>query len=139
MLRSAGSAGATNQKVKGNGMSNNNFELQQERDRLQAEVNRLQVSRDSGVPVGVLGDAATVEEAQARADVALAWKAATSPQAAPPSAPQQQYLPNQINRQTLPYMTAQEISEAHRRGQFEALGAPAPAPRKTGERNSRTI
>ena len=41
-------------------MSNSNDDLRSERERLQAEIARLQVSRDSGVPVILLGDAATV-------------------------------------------------------------------------------
>lgn len=106
-------------------MSDSNDDLRAERERLQAEIARLQVSRNTGVPVDILRDAATVEDAQALAEKALAWKAAGSPApAAPPTAPQ--YLPNQINRQTLPYLTPQEISAAHRRGQLEGIGAPAP-------------
>jgi hypothetical protein len=120
--------------LKENSMGNDNEDLRREAEGLRAEIARLQVSRDSGVPVDILSDAATVEDAQALAEQALAWKAAGSPApAAPPTAPQ--YLPNQINRQTLPYLTPQEISAAHRAGQLQGIGAPPPAARKTGERN----
>jgi hypothetical protein len=95
-----------------------------------SEIARLQVARDTGVPVGILRDAATVEEAQARADAALVWKTQTG-QPAPATQTAPRYLPNQINRETLPYLSPQEISEAHRRGQLEGIGAPAP-PVKNG-------
>jgi hypothetical protein len=116
-------------------MSDQNDDLRAERARLQAEIARLQVARDTGVPVGILSDATTVEDAQALADVALAWRGNQAPAAPPPTAAAPAYLPNQISRETLPYMTAQEISAAHRRGQLEGIGAAPPAARKTGERN----
>jgi hypothetical protein len=90
----------------------------------------------TGVPVGVLDSATTEEEAKALAEKALAWKAAGSPApptAPPPTAPQR-YLPNQLRREALAQMTPQQVSAAHRLGQLEGLGAPSPAPRKTGER-----
>jgi hypothetical protein len=118
-------------------MSDDNFDLQQERDRLAAEVARLRVERETGVPASLLRNATTEAEARAFAEQALAWRGNQPPAAPPQSAPQ--YLPNQINRQTLAYMSPQEVSEAHRRGQLEGIGAPAPAPRKTGERNGRTL
>jgi hypothetical protein len=105
---------------------NQNDDLHAERERLQAEIARLQVARDTGVPVGVLRDASTMEDAQALAQQALAWRGDPAP-APPPTAAR--YLPNQINRETLPYLSPQEISEAHRRGQLEGIGAPAPPPR----------
>lgn len=114
-------------------MSDNNDDLRAERERLQAEIARLQVSRDTGVPVDILSDAATVEDAQALAEQALAWRGNPAPAAPTPTAPQ--YLPNQIGRQALSYLTPQEISAAHRAGQLQGIGAPAPAARKTGERN----
>jgi hypothetical protein len=117
-------------------MSDENFDLRQERDRLAAEVARLQVARDTGVPVGALGDVSTVEDARARADALLAWKAQTgSPAPAAPPAAAPAYLPNQISREMLPHMTPQEVSAAHRRGRLQGIGAAPPAARKTGERN----
>jgi hypothetical protein len=117
-----------------NNMSDQNDDLRAERERLQAEIARLQVARDTGVPVGILRDATTVEDAQALADAALAWRGDQAP-AAPPTATVPAYLPNQISRETLPYMTPQEVSAAHRRGQLQGIGAAPPAARKTGEHN----
>jgi hypothetical protein len=115
-------------------MSNSNDDLRAERERLQAEIARLQVARDTGVPVGILRDATTVEDAQALADVALAWRGNQAP-AAPPPAAAPAYLLNQISRASLPSMAPQEVSAAHRRGQLQGIGAAPPAARKTGERN----
>lgn len=119
-------------------MSDDSFDLQQERQRLSAEVARLRVERDTGVPVELLTSARTEEEARSLAEQALSWRGNAAPQAAPPP-PAAANLPNQIGRDALPYMTAAEINAAVRRGQFEGIGAGVPAPRKTGERNGRTL
>jgi hypothetical protein len=113
-------------------MSDNDLDLQSERDRLSADCARLRVERSTGVPASLLTNATTEEEAKVLAEELLAWRG-HQPPATPPTAPQ--YLPNQINRETLPYMTPQEISAAHRAGQLQGIGAAPPAARKTGERN----
>ena len=111
-----------------------NIDLQQERHRLAAECARLRVERETGVPVEMLANATNENEARALAQEALAWRG-SAPAGPQPVAPQ--YLPNQISRETLPYMTAEEVSAAYRRGQLQGIGAPAPAARRTGERNGR--
>jgi hypothetical protein len=90
-------------------------------------------SLETGVPVSVLSHATTEDEARALAEEALVWRGGNAPAA--PTAPAPAYLPNQVTRESLPYMTPQEISAAHRRGQLQGIGAAPPAPRKTGERN----
>jgi hypothetical protein len=107
-----------------------NDDLIAERDRLRAEVARLQVSRDTGVPVDILAEAANAEQAQALADKALAWKAETAPAPAPPTATVPAYNGvSQIPRDTLQHLTAEQVNQAYHAGRLAALGAPAPPPR----------
>jgi hypothetical protein len=62
----------------------NNDELISERDKLRGEVARLQVSKETGVPPGLLARGSTEDECRAIAEEALAWRG-TAP-AAPPQA-----------------------------------------------------
>jgi len=110
-------------------MSDDNADLTAERDRLQAEVARLRVSRDTGVPVECLGNATTEEQAQELAAKALAWKGEGSP-AAPTAAVQ--YGVSQISQDTLQHLTAEQVNAAYHQGRLAALGAPAPGPRHNG-------
>jgi hypothetical protein len=107
-------------------MTEENSDLAAERDRLAAEVARLQVSRDTGVPPFMLGNAATEDAARAAAERALAWKAATQPAQAAPTAAVPAYSVSQISRETLQYLSPDQINAAHRQGRLEAIGAPAP-------------
>jgi hypothetical protein len=46
---------------------------------LSAEIARSKVSRESGVPIGLLGDATTEDDARAAAAAALAWRGEPAP------------------------------------------------------------
>ena len=109
-------------------MSDDNSDLTTERDRLLAEVARLQVSRTIGVPVGLLSKATTAEQAQAIADQALAWKAEVAPQAPQPTAPVH-YSVSQISREQLRHLSPEQVSAVYHQGHLERIGAPAPRPR----------
>ena len=100
-----------------------NRELAAERDRLTAEVSRLQVSRDTGVPAELLSPAATEDSARALAESLLAWKGEAAP-AAPPSEPF--YPVTQYRRDDLQYMTADELAQAYREGRLAQIGASPP-------------
>ena len=104
-----------------------NDDLIAERNRLQAEVARLRVSRDTGVPVGMLSNATTEDEARSAADQALAWRADVPKPLAPPTAAVPAYSVGQISRETLPYLTPAQINEVYRQGRLEQIGAPAPS------------
>lgn len=109
-------------------MTDDNSDLIAERDRLQAEVARLHVSRDTGVPVVALQGATTEEQAQAIAQSALAWKAATTPQPQPTAAVH--HGVSQISRETLQYLSPEQVISAYRRGRLESIGSPAPPSQK---------
>jgi hypothetical protein len=114
-----------------------NFDLAAERQRLAAEVARLRVERETGVPAELLTSATTVAEARELADSLLAWKGP------PPQSQQQPSGPSyggvtQYRRDDLQYLTADEVSQAYRKGRLTQIGAPAPPQRNSrgGLRNS---
>ena len=104
-----------------------NDDLSAERDRLQAEVIRLRVERDTGVPASMLSNATSEEEARVQAGSTSAaprqQTAAVSPYASP----------GQISRDTLKYLSADQVSAVYRQGRLEGIGAPPPPPRRNGE------
>jgi hypothetical protein len=101
----------------------NNRDLAAERDRLNAEVLRLQVSRDTGVPAELLTPAATEDSARALAERLLAWKG----EAAPPPTPSEPFYPvTQYRREDLAYRASDEIAQAYREGRLAQIGALAP-------------
>jgi hypothetical protein len=113
-----------------------NDDLSAERDRLQAEVIRLRVERDTGVPASMLSNATSEEEARVQAAEALAWKVAGSTSAAPrqqTAAVSPYASPGQISRDTLKYLSADQVSAVYRQGRLEGIGAPPPPPRRNGE------
>jgi hypothetical protein len=113
---------------------NNNDDLAAERDRLQAEVMRLRVERQTGVPASMLSTANTEEEALAQAEAAIAWKAATPAAPKPPTAAvTSSYLPRQISRPLLSQLSPADTMSVYRQGRLAAEGAPAPGPRQNGE------
>lgn len=101
---------------------------------LERQIGIRRASLATDVPAELLSHANTEAEARSLAEEALAWRGNAAPVAPPPSSAPQ-YLPTQVRREALPYMSAQEVSAAHRRGQLEGIGCPAPSPRRTGERN----
>ncbi len=107
-----------------------NNELAAERDRLQAEVMRLRVERETGVPASMLSHAMTEEQARAQAAEALAWKA--EGRSAPPTAAAA-YSVGQYSRNQLPYLGPAGVMEAWRAGRLEQAGAAPPPPRNNGE------
>ena len=108
--------------------------LAAERDRLQAEVALLKVARDSGVPVSMLGNAATEEAARALADQALAWRAETPPKPQTTAVSPHNGV-GQISRETLGYLSPDQINQVYREGRLSGIGAPAPPSRRTGEQH----
>jgi Zn-dependent M32 family carboxypeptidase len=112
-----------------------NDELAAERDRLTAEVMRLRVERETGVPASMLSMAMTEEQARAQAAEALAWRGDRS--AAPPQtvAPYANGV-GQYSRETVGHLSPEQVSEAYHQGRLRALGAPAPPPRTNGERRA---
>jgi hypothetical protein len=114
-------------------MTENNYDLIAERDKLQAEVARLRVERETGVPAELLAKATTEDSARALADRLLSWKGETSPAAPPPTAPVPAYGVSQIGRDSLGYLSAEQVVQAHREGRLADIGAPAPPRRRTGE------
>lgn len=108
---------------------NDHFDLAAEREKLQAEVARLRVERDSGVPAELLAHAFNEEAARELAQALLAWKAAAAPAAPPPTAAAPAYSASQIGRDSLSHLSAEQVSQAHTEGRLEAIGAPAPQPR----------
>lgn len=109
-----------------------NNELAAERDRLQAEVMRLRVERETGVPASMLSHAMTEEQARAQAAEALAWRAEGTASAAPPTAAAA-YSVGQYSRNMLPYLGPAGVMEAWRAGRLEQAGAAPPPPRNNGE------
>ena len=116
-------------------MADDNSDLLAERQRLEAEVARLIVSRDSGVPVDMLSQATTESEARAIAEAAIAWKAATQP-APTQTAAVPAYSVGQISRSTLPYLSPEQQMAAWRQGRLAEIGAPAPDERRNGEHHA---
>jgi hypothetical protein len=121
-------------------MTESNDDLVAERDRLQGEVARLRVARDTGVPPELLGNGKTAEEIEQIAVDALAWKAV-----APRVPPQTAARPvssgtvngvSQISRETLKYLTPQQINAVYAENRLSAIGAPAPPPRTNGEHHA---
>ena len=90
---------------------------------LRAERARLRVAMDTGLPVGLLGNAATEEQARAIAGQMIAWKESQAP-AAPP-APAPSYSVPQYGRNVLPHLAPGEVMDAYRGGKLqEACGLP---------------
>ena len=100
---------------------------------LEAEIARSKVSRESGVPMHLLGDAVTEEAARAAADQAIAWRTATAP---PAPTPTTSAVPvssvGQISRETLGYLSPADRMAVWRQGRLEQIGAPQPPPRRNG-------
>lgn len=109
---------------------NDNADLQAERDRLQTEIIRLQVARDyGGMPVSMLGEAATVEDARAAAEVAMAWKSerGSAPgQPATGAATTPSYSVNQISRATFDQLDPQTQMAMVRAGRCVSFGVGIP-------------
>ena len=105
-----------------------------ERDKLLGEVARLRVSKQTGVPVSMLGNAATEEAARALADQAQAWAAETTP-APPTTSARPAYSTGQISRQTLGHLSPADQMAVYRQGRLEGIGAPQPPPRRNGEQH----
>jgi hypothetical protein len=110
-------------------MTDNNCELEAERDRLLGELARLRVSKESGVPSAMLANASTEAECRALAQEALAWRGNTP---APPTAAVPAYSVGQYSRNNLPYMTAAQILAADSQGRLEALGGQPSPDRRNG-------
>lgn len=109
-----------------------NSDLIAERQRLEAELARLRVERDTGVPASLLTNATTEAEARALADKALAWRG-PAPQAPQPTA-SVQYSVSQISREQIRHLSPEQVSAAYRQGRLAGVGAPPPPPRNNGER-----
>lgn len=108
-------------------MADSDFDLAAERERLQAEVARLRVERETGVPAELLMKATTEDSARALADRLLSWKAETAP-APPPTATEPFYPVSQVGRDALGYLTPEQVSQCYREGRLTQIGAPAPQP-----------
>lgn len=103
-----------------------------ERDRLLGEVARLTVSKETGVPPGLLANANNIDDARALAAEYLQWKAeGVAPQT--PSAPAAStgaavYCGGSVNgiaqvsRETLQYLSAEQINQLRREGRLVGLG-----------------
>ncbi len=114
-----------------------NSDLVAERDRLLGEVVRLQVSKEMGVPPGLLARGSTADECRALADEALAWRGDGPGSAEPQTAAVSPYNGvGQISRQTLGKLGPADTMSLYRQGRLAAEGAPAPGPRQNGERGS---
>ena len=119
-------------------------DLAAEKDRriaqLSAEIARSKVSRESGLPVQLLGDSATNDEARAAAAAALAWRDEAPP---PPSRPVTSAVPAstvtspdnftagvppqvQMHWQ-LKDMSSQQIMDAYRSGRLQHMTGGDPA------------
>ncbi len=110
---------------------------------LEAEVVRSQVSRETGVPIGLLANGQTAEEIERIATDALAWRAEAAP---PLSRPATAALPASLitsaDRVEMPHQvtTHDELKrlnpaqrmQAYREGRLMHLGANAPQPRRIG-------
>ena len=116
-------------------MTTENGDLAAERDRLQAEVMRLRVERETTVPASLLGQATTEDEARAIAAAALQWRADRA--AAPPTtaavSASPYLVPGQIGRSTLAHLTPEQVSQVYKEGRLSQIGAPPPPPRRNGE------
>ncbi len=125
-------------------MSENNDDLADltaERDRLQAEVARLRVARDTGVPPELLGNGKTTEEIERIATDALGWRAESTPSrpatAAVPASTVTSAgrieMPHQVTTQDeLRRLAPAERMRAYREGRLIHLGAGPPRPRRIG-------
>jgi hypothetical protein len=107
-----------------------NDDLAAERDRLLGEVARLRVSKESGVPPGMLANASTEDECRALAEQALAWRGDTP---AAPTAAVPAYTVGQYAQRNLSHMTASQIVAADVQGRLEALGGQPSPDRRNGE------
>jgi hypothetical protein len=113
-----------------------NDDLTEERNRLLGEVARLRVSRDTGVPPGLLARGSTEDECRAIADQALAWRTATaSPAPRPPTSAVPVSRVGQISKETLGCLSPADQMAFWRQGRLEGIGAPAPPPRRNGEQH----
>jgi hypothetical protein len=119
----------------------NNDDLIAERDRLQAEVMALRVERETGVPAPLLAQGRTIEEMQQIAADALQWKgsggstpARTTPTAAVYPAGTVNGV-SQISKESLKYLTPQQINQVYAENRLAGIGAPRPEPRRTGEQH----
>jgi hypothetical protein len=96
---------------------------------------RNAVSEWTGVPSWLLkGD--TIDAVWDSAKVAADWKQATSPQPPPATAAVPAYPVSQFSRESLAYLTADQITTLWREGRLEGIGAPAPGARHNGERHA---
>jgi hypothetical protein len=106
-------------------------EIRSERNRLLGEVARLTVSKETGVPPGMLGSASTLDEARALAAEAVEWRGEgaqgiphpprTSAVASTPN-----YLAGQISRDTLTSLSPEQRMQAAREGRLVGLGVGVP-------------
>jgi hypothetical protein len=116
-----------------------------ERDRqiayLEAEVARLRVSRETGVPVGLLANGQTAEEIDRIASDALCWRGELAPSrpatAAVPASTVTSggriEMPHQVATQDeLRRLSPAERMRAYREGRLIQLGAGPPQPRQIG-------
>ena len=113
-------------------------DLTAQRDRLQAEVARLQVSKETGVPPHILGRANTVEEGRVIAQDALAWRgdqpSKPTTAAVYPSGGSVNGV-SQVSRETLKHLTPEQVNQLYAENRLAGIGAPAPESRRTGEQH----
>jgi hypothetical protein len=117
-------------------MTENNYDLIAERDKLQAEVARLRVERDTGVPANLLTPATTEDSARVLAESLLAWKGNTRAAAPPPIPAFPAYSVSQVSRQALRHLSPEQVTAVYHQGRLEGIGAPAPPPRRNGQRHA---
>lgn len=111
-----------------------NDDLIAERYKLQAEVARLRVERDTGVPANLLTPATTEDSARVLAESLLAWKDDTRA-AAPPAPAVPACRVSQVSREALRHLSPEQVTAVYHQGRLEGIGAPAPPPRRARERN----
>jgi hypothetical protein len=111
-------------------MTTDNSDLEAERAQLLGEIARLKISRETGVPTGLLANGSTADECRALAVEALRWRGAGEP-AAPTSAVPA-YTVGQYAQRNLSHMTASQIIAADAQGRLEALGGQPSPDRRNG-------
>jgi len=117
-------------------MSDESAETLADKERRIAELDREiainRISRETGVPLDLLGRGRTAEEIEQIAADAIAWRAAAPPAPTPTTSAVPTSRVGQIGRNTLPYLSPADTRAVWRQGRLEDIGAPAPPPHRNG-------